>query len=106
MRVMVSAAINQAVLDKQRICAYTMRMSNMHTKPRTKRPTNLTIDPDLLARAKALGLNVSSVLDEGLRAKIREEEARRWIEENRDAFDALNKETREHGVWSERLRRF
>jgi antitoxin CcdA len=71
-----------------------------------KRPTNLTIDPELLGKAKALGINVSSVLEDGLRAKVREEEARRWLSDNKDAIDSLNNETRAHGLWSERLRRF
>lgn len=71
-----------------------------------KRPTNLTIDPDLLARAKTLGLNVSSILEESLRAKVREEEGRRWLIENREAIEAYNRDIRENGVWSERLRRF
>jgi antitoxin CcdA len=86
-----------------------MRMSDaraMRKGPGRKRATNLTIDAALLARAKALDLNVSSVLDESLRARIREEEARRWLEENKEAFEGLNRETREHGVWSKRLRRF
>ena len=71
-----------------------------------KRPTNLTVDVDLLARAKALGLNVSSVLEDGLRTKIREEDARRWLIENKDAIEASNREMREHGLWSDRMRRF
>lgn len=71
-----------------------------------KRPTNLTIDPDLLAKAKALGLNVSSILEESLRAKVREEEGRRWLVDNREAIEAYNRDIRENGVWSERLRRF
>lgn len=86
-----------------------MRMSDARAKSKkqsVKRATNLTVDAALLARAKALGLNVSSVLDESLRARIRDEEARRWLEDNKEAFDALNRETREYGVWSERLRRF
>lgn len=74
-------------------------------RPR-KRPANLTVDAGLLARAKALGVNVSAVLEDGLRVKIREEESQRWHAENKDAIEALNQETREHGVWSERLRRF
>jgi antitoxin CcdA len=84
-------------------------MSDARTKqsrPRRKRAANLTVDADLLARAKALGLNVSSVLDESLRARIREEEARRWLEENKEAFEVWNEDTRTHGIWSERLRRF
>lgn len=84
-----------------------MHMSDAHVPARTrKRATNLSIDADLLGKAKALGLNVSSVLEESLRAKIREEEARRWLAENKDAIEALNRDTEGHGVWSERLRRF
>ena len=86
-----------------------MRMTNADTTQRTrspKRPANLTVDAGLLSRAKALGLNVSSVLEEGLRAKIREEEARRWLIENKEAIEALNQEMREHGLWCDRLRRF
>jgi len=71
-----------------------------------KKPTNLTIDPDLLAKAKALGLNVSSILEESLKAKVREEEGCRWLIENREAIEAYNRDIRENGVWSERLRRF
>jgi antitoxin CcdA len=83
-----------------------MRMSSAHPKRNPKRPTNLTVDPELLRRAKALGINVSSVLDDSLRARIRQEEERRWLDDNKEAFEALNRETREHGVWSQRLRRF
>ena len=81
-------------------------MSNAQLKRGPKRPTNLSVDPDLLKRAKALGINVSAVLDDSLRERIRQEEERRWLEDNKEAFEALNRETREHGVWSERLRRF
>ena len=103
---MVSTRNGNETLDFPVICAYTMRMRHAPAKQSRKRATNLTIDADLLTRAKALGLNVSAVLDEGLRVKIREEEARRWLEDNKEAFEAWNKETREHGVWSEKLRRF
>jgi len=71
-----------------------------------KRSTNLSVDASLLARANALGLNISSVLEDSLRATLRAEEERRWLAENKDAIEALNKEYREHGLWSERLRRF
>lgn len=83
-----------------------MRMANTQLKRGLKRATNLSVDPDLLKRAKALGINVSSVLDDSLRERIRREEERRWLEDNKEAFEALNRDTREHGVWSERLRRF
>lgn len=83
-----------------------MRMSTHAKFPRRKRATNVTIDADLLTRARALGLNVSSAVEDGLRARIREEEIRRWHEDSKDAIEALNKETREHGLWTDRWRRF
>ena len=90
-------------LDFHEPCAYYMRMSNTRTR---KKATNLSIDAALLERAKSLGLNVSSVLEDGLRARIRQEEARRWLVDNKDAIESLNRETREHGLWCDRLRRF
>ena len=83
-----------------------MRMSDARIQRVKKRAANLSIDADLLARAKSLGLNVSSVLEDGLRARIREEEARRWLADNKEAIESLNRETREHGLWCDRLRRF
>jgi antitoxin CcdA len=66
----------------------------------------LSVDPSLLERAKALGIKVSGVLEESLRARIREEEQRAWLAENREAIAAMNRDTRKHGVWSKALRRF
>jgi antitoxin CcdA len=84
-----------------------MRMSNAQTGARKKkRPTNLSVDAALLAEARALGVNISSVLEDSLRAKLREEQARRWLAENKEAIEALNRDIDKHGVWSERLRRF
>ena len=86
-----------------------MRMSDAQPTGRQrakKRATNLTLDEGLLARAKALGLNLSSVVEEGLRDRIRTEEARRWLSEHRVALDELNRETELHGLWSDRLRQF
>jgi antitoxin CcdA len=86
-----------------------MRMSDTHLKAgqrAKKRATNLTLDEGLLARARALGLNLSSVVEEVLRERIRAEEAHRWLSEHKVAIDELNRETELHGLWSERLRQF
>ena len=85
-----------------------MRMprENANAKPRRKRPTNLSVDATLLERAKALGIKVSGLLEESLRSRIRVEEERAWLEQNRDAIAALNRETHKQGVWSKKLRRF
>lgn len=71
-----------------------------------KKAVNLSIDAELLAKAKQLDLNLSATLEEVLREKTREDERRRWAEENRDAIEAYNERVRANGVWSDGLRRF
>ena len=84
-----------------------MRMNSDTNKLRSKkRATNLTLDEGLLARAKSLGLNLSAAVEDGLRDRIRAEESRRWLADNKAAIDDLNRETETYGLWSDRLRQF
>ena len=71
-----------------------------------KKAVNLSVDADLLARAKALDINLSATFEEVLRTRAREEERKRWVEENRDAVEAFNRRIERDGVWSDGLRRF
>jgi antitoxin CcdA len=73
---------------------------------RMKRPTNLTIDAELLDEAKALGVNLSSVLEQGLRERVAKARRERWLEENADAIAEHNERVAGRGVFSDRLRRF
>ena len=66
-------------------------------KPQRK-ATNLSIDQNLVAEAKALDLNVSRLAEEGIAAAVREEKNRRWKEENREAMEAWNEWVRENGL--------
>lgn len=71
-----------------------------------KRPTNLTIDAELLDEAKALGLNLSRVLEQGLRERVAQARRERWLEENAGAIAEHNERVAGRGVFSDRLRRF
>ena len=62
-----------------------------------KRKTSLSLDAAALDEAKALGLNVSALSDEALREAVRREQARKWVEENAEAFAAQRKWHEEHG---------
>lgn len=73
---------------------------------RRKRATNLSVDEQLLERAKRLGLNVSRVLEDGLSRAIREREAQEWLRRNRAALEAYNQQVEKHGVFSDGLRAF
>jgi antitoxin CcdA len=81
-----------------------MRMAD--TARRRKRAANLSVDEQLLERAKRLGLNVSRVLEDGLTRAIREREADEWLRRNRAAIEAYNERVEKHGVFSDGLRAF
>jgi antitoxin CcdA len=66
-----------------------------------KRPVNLSIDSELLQQARELKVNLSKALEEGLVAIVREERARRWQEENREAIEAHNRMIEKYGLFDD-----
>lgn len=71
----------------------------MQDRPVRKKPVNLSIDVELLAEAKSAGTNLSSVLEEALRARLAAQRADRWRDENREAIEASNRELAANGPW-------
>lgn len=71
-----------------------------------KTPTNLSLRIDLVQRAKALGLNLSEVVEHALEKAIREAEQARWLAENKDAIDQYNAFVEKHGYFGEEFREF
>jgi antitoxin CcdA len=71
-----------------------------------KRPTNLTVNEDLLRQARALGINLSQAFEQKLEELVRAAKAERWIEENREAIEAHNRWVRENGVFGDKYRLF
>jgi antitoxin CcdA len=71
-----------------------------------KKAANLSINSDLLEQAKALNINLSRTLEQGLEEQIRAEKRKRWLEENREGIEAYNRHVEEHGVFSEGMRTF
>ena len=66
-----------------------------------KKPVNLSIDSELLQQARELKVNLSRALEERLAQILREERARRWQEENRDAIEAYNRFVDKHGLFDD-----
>jgi antitoxin CcdA len=75
-------------------------------KQMRKVPTNLSLRPELVERAKQLGLNISELVDAALARAIAEAEGRRWAEENREAIDEYNALVAKRGVFGDGRRRF
>lgn len=67
---------------------------------------NLSIDEALVAKAKAVGVNLSAVAEEAIRFQTRAEEMRIWQEANREALEAKARLVEEQGLWSDGLRQF
>jgi len=71
-----------------------------------RRPTNVSLDAELVEEARSLGINISRACEEGLERVVREERRRRWIEENREGMEAYNEYVREHGLPLAKYRMF
>lgn len=84
-----------------------MPMVHAHSSSSSPRkPTNLTVRIDLLAKARELGLNLSSLLEQRLIEAIHEKRQEVWLAENEQALNAYNARVLEAGVFSDKLRRF
>lgn len=71
-----------------------------------KKPTNLSINSDLLQQAKEHHINLSQALELRLTEILRDEKQLIWIEENREAMEEYNRRIETHGVFSDGLRQF
>ncbi len=71
-----------------------------------RRATNVTVNTDLLRRARDLGVNLSQTLEQALVDVVRERARARWLEENRSAIDAYNSGVAQRGSFGDGLRGF
>ena len=71
-----------------------------------KKPTNLSINSDLLRQAKACHINLSQTLEQRLIELVRESHRQEWLVENQAALVEYNSRIENHGAFSDSLRRF
>ncbi len=71
-----------------------------------KRPANLSINSDLLSKAKELNINLSATLELALSEALKGKQREQWLAENKAAIDAYNEHVETHGVFSDGLRSF
>ena len=71
-----------------------------------KKPANLSINSDLLNKARALDINLSATLETALAAEVKRRRAAQWLRENKASLDAYNVFVEKHGVFSDGLRGF
>jgi len=71
-----------------------------------KKPTNLTINSDLLSKAKELKINISSVLEHALAEKVTQTKQAEWLLENTESIATYNQTIEDFGLFSDAVRTF
>lgn len=71
-----------------------------------KKPTNLSINSDLLQQAKEHRVNLSQTLELRLVEILRDQKRQEWQEENQEAIEEYNRRIEARGVFSDSLRQF
>lgn len=71
-----------------------------------KKPTNLSLNSDLLTKCKAMKINLSATLEQALIDKLAKSKSEKWADENKHAIRAYNEFVDEHGCFGDEFREF
>ena len=71
-----------------------------------KKSANLSVNGDLLIKAREMSINLSATLEQALAEALRKKRNEQWLAENRVAIEAYNEHVETHGVFSDGLRMF
>ena len=63
-----------------------------------RKSVNLSIDSELVANAKAMGINLSQTCEAALGAALKKEREEQWIKENWDAIQSTNAWVEKNGL--------
>lgn len=81
-------------------------MGALYKKDAQKKPTNLSINSDLLAKSRKMQINLSALLEAALTEKLAQVENEKWQKRNKLAIVAYNNMVDEHGCFSDSTRDF
>jgi antitoxin CcdA len=83
-----------------------VHMVNLYDRTAPKKPTNLTINSDLLLKVKDLQINISAVLELALEETLKNKKQQEWLNQNTEYIDGYNKSINDFGAFSDDLRTF
>ena len=81
-------------------------MNNAYDVGAPKKAANLSVNSDLLAQAKKLGINISAVLEHSLADKVKMLKAEAWKRENKEAIEEYNEHVQTHDSFGDQARLF
>jgi len=92
-------------------CAYFMRiisevvdMHHIYNHKAPKKPTNLSVNSDLLTKARDLKINLSATLESALEEQVRLSAREEWLKNNKKAIISLNELVENNGLFSDSYR--
>jgi antitoxin CcdA len=80
-------------------------MAHVFDSRAAKKPTNLSVNSDLLSRARRLKINLSATLEKALVVEIKRTETEKWLKRNKKALSALNNLAEQKGLFSDSYRK-
>lgn len=81
-------------------------MRQLYDTHAPKKPTNLSVNSDLLSEAKALKINLSATFEAALLTELKAARRDLWLAENKEAIDACNNLVESHGLFADKHRVF
>jgi len=81
-------------------------MLQLYDETASKKATNLSINSDLLSKARELKINLSATLERALADELRTTERDKWLKNNKKAIDSLNELAERNGLFSDSYRNF
>lgn len=89
-----------------RITHEDMNMQRIYDETAPKKSVNLSINNDLLKKARGLNINLSATLEHALTQQVKKVARETWLKENKEALNSLNDLTEENGLFSDTYRNF
>jgi len=71
-----------------------------------KKPTNLSINSQLLAEARHLKINLSAALEQALEKEVRAAQRNKWLAANKKGIEVCNELAEKHGLFADKHRIF
>jgi len=79
-------------------------MQHIYDVDAPKKATNLSVNSDLLKKARGLRINLSATLEQALALKVKRAAREIWLKENKKAIEALNDLAEKNGLFSDSYR--
>ena len=81
-------------------------MNNIYDSSAPKKATNVSINSELLRKAKEFEINLSATLEQALVEKVKQRQQELWLSANKSAIEEYNQYTGQNTNFSDSLRRF